>query len=62
MTDAFIKRFHNKGIEDNGCTTSKEFKSFAACFRNYLKRQIPEAEIIKYQIGHYYVSAFLKHP
>ena len=61
-TDTFIKRFQNQGIADNGSVKSKEFKSFATCFKNYLKRQIPEAEIIKYHVGHYDVSGFLKFP
>lgn len=61
-TDTFIKRFQNKGIEDCGSVTGKDFKSFTTCFKNYLKRTFPDAEILKYNPGHYDVSCFLKFP
>lgn len=61
-TDTFISRFRNKAIQDDGVYPSKEFKSFATCFKNYLKRLFPDAEIVNFNKGHYDVSAFVRFP
>lgn len=61
-TDTFIKRFKNKAITDDITVTSKDFKSFATCFKNYLKRTFPDAKVENFSAGHYDVSSFIVFP
>lgn len=55
-----IVRMLNKGIQDDGCYTSKEFKSFARKFKNRIKKQLDKigGTNLEQNTGHYYVSGF----
>lgn len=55
-----IKEYDGRGVQDDCCYTSKEFKSFATKFKNAVKRTFPEYTVEKYNVGHYYISGFLQ--
>ena len=62
MTDRFLKEYNGHIFEDWGAYCSKDFKSFARKFKNYLKRNLPGDEIIvKHGCGHYDLHGFVKH-
>ena len=63
--DKFLKNWNGKTIEDCGCYTSEEWKSFARAFKNAIKR---ECEKLGYSIvgknsfsskDHYFISGFI---
>lgn len=55
-------RHLKRGIVDDGCTTSKDFKSFARVFKNELAKELKEFNVTNHEqnTGHYYVSGFFK--
>lgn len=55
-----FRKWHNKHIEDWGCYCSDDYKSFCRAFKNYLKREFPNAEVIGFKANHYDTSGFLK--
>lgn len=59
--DRFLREYNGHIFEDNGCVCSKDFKSFANKFKNFLKRTLPGCEIIGHRCNHYDFSGFLKH-
>ena len=64
MTDvsAFIKKWHNKVLEDDGCYVSKEFHSFQLAFINQLRKIAKNngANLINPMYGHYDMSCFME--
>ena len=54
--------YKNRGIEDWGGVISKDFKSFARKWRNFLTRICDEHdwELVNFNTGHYYCSWFFK--
>lgn len=55
-----FKKWDKKYIEDWGSQMSDDAKSFYRAFKNYLKRSLPEAEIIGFKPNHYDASGFIK--
>lgn len=55
-----FKKWNKKPIEDWGCVCSDDAKSFYRAFKNYLKRIVPEGEIIGFKANHYDASGFIK--
>ena len=55
-----IKRILKKGIQDDGCYTSQEFKSFARKFKNRFGKEVAKVGGINLQqnVGHYFISGF----
>lgn len=49
-----------RGIEDEGCYTSQDFKTFAREFKSMMNEQVAKVGGTNYQqnTGHYYVSGF----
>ena len=59
--DKFLKDYDGHMFEDEGGCCSKDFKSFAAKLKNYLKRNLPESyAVVKHTCGHYFVTGFVK--
>lgn len=54
-----LRRLRN-GIVDEGCYTSKDFKSFARVFKNRFGKEIAKVGGTNHEqnIGHYYLSGF----
>ena len=59
---AFIKKWHGRVLQDDGCYVSKEFKSFQTAFGNAMKKiaESLNAEVVDYSKGHYDMSGFIK--
>ena len=55
-----FKKWNHKPIADYGCVCSDDYKSFCKAFKNYLKRALPECEIIGFKANHYDTSGFVK--
>lgn len=55
-----LRRLRN-GIQDEGCYTSKDFKSFARVFKNRFGKEIAKVGGTNHEqsTGHYYLSGFL---
>lgn len=64
MTDvkAFIKKWHGRTLQDDGCYVSKEFQSFQVAFFNAMRKiaKNNDAEIVNISYGHYDMSGFFK--
>ena len=64
MTDIskFIKKWHNRVLEDCGSYVSKEFHSFQLAFINQLRKIAKNngAEVVNPCYGHYDISCFIK--
>ena len=59
--DKFLREYHGHRFEDEGAYCSKDFKSFATKFKNYLKRTLPaDCEVVRHNCGHYYLSGFIR--
>lgn len=58
MFRGIINKYDGRGIDDDGAYMSESFKTFAKDFYNSLKRKYT---IIRFNIGHYDVSGFLRH-
>lgn len=59
---SFIRKWHNKVLEDCGCSVSKEFHSFQVAFINQIRKIAANngAEVVKASYGHYDMSCFIK--
>ena len=59
---AFIKKWHGRTLEDDGCRVSKEFHSFQVSFFNAMKKiaESMGAELVNRLYGHYDMSGFIK--
>lgn len=58
-----MKKFRiwdKKPLEDWGSYMSDEAKQFVRAFKNYLKRNLPNCEIIGFKPNHYDTSGFVK--
>ena len=58
--DKFLKEYSGHTFEDWGAYCSDDFKSIARKFKNFIKRVLPECEIIGHSCNHYYFGGFLK--
>lgn len=56
------KKYQNNAVEDDGSYMSDEAKSFAKDIKRYFADVATEsgAELVKFNIGHYYVSGFIE--
>jgi hypothetical protein len=59
---AFIKKWHGRVLQDDGCRVSKEFHSFQVSFFNAMKKIAESigAELVNRSYGHYDMSGFIK--
>lgn len=57
-----LDKWRNREIQDDGGTTSDDFRKFATDFREDLRFQLApkEIDIVGYNKGHYYVSGFMR--
>lgn len=55
-----FKKWDKKYIEDWGTICSDDYKSYCRAFKNFLKRNLPDCEIIGFKANHYDVSGFVK--
>lgn len=55
-----FRKWNMKSIEDWGAYMSDDGKAFYRAFKNFLKRNFPEAEVIGFIPNHYDASGFLK--
>ena len=63
LKDNFLADYNGHIFLDERTSCSKDFKSFAAKFKNFLKRNIPEGySIVNHRCGHYDLSGFVKSP
>jgi len=58
--DKFLKEYDGHRFEDWHTKCSDDFKSFARKFKNYLKRAVPNTEIIGWDRNHYDCCGFVK--
>lgn len=59
--EKFIKKYNHKGIKDNGCVISEEFKTFCNDFKKAMVKVLPEdTKIVKMSVGHYDLSGFIQ--
>ena len=60
--NSFISKWHNRVLEDWGCSVSKEFHSFQVAFINQIRKIAVNngAEVVKTSYGHYDMSCFIK--
>ena len=63
MTTTKVRKVLNhlsRGIVDDGCYTSQDFKTFAREFKSMINEQIAKVGGTDYKqnVGHYYVSGF----
>jgi len=57
---AFLKEYNGHVFQDDGPYCSKDFKSFARKFKNYLAKNLPEdCQIIDHKCGHYDLYGFV---
>ena len=54
-----FKKWDKKSIEDWGSVMSDDAKAFYRAFKNYLKREFPDAELIGFKPNHYDFSGFI---
>ena len=54
-----FRKWNGKRIEDWGSVMSTDAKSFYRAFKNYLKREFPDAELIGFKPNHYDFSGFI---
>jgi hypothetical protein len=59
---SFIRKWHGRRLQDDGCYVSKEFHSFQVSFFNAMKKIAKGigAEVINPSYGHYDMSGFIK--
>ena len=55
-----FKKWNKKHIEDWGCVCSDDAKSFYRAFKNYIKRIVPDAELIGFKANHYDTFGMIK--
>lgn len=57
-----LQGYLKKGIEDYGCVTSPDYKTFERKFRNYIKKVAKEndGELVKFNPNHYEFSCFVR--
>ena len=55
-----FRKWDKKPMEDWGTAMSADAKSYVRAFKNYLKREFPDAEIIGFKPNHYDTSGFIK--
>lgn len=64
MTDvnAFIRKWHGRTLQDDGCYVSKEFHSFQVAFFNAMRKIAKNngADIVNTSYGHYDMGGFFK--
>ena len=55
-----VRKHINAGIQDDGCYTSRDFKSLAREFKSMVIEQLKKVGGTNYQqnVGHYYLSGF----
>ena len=60
--NAFIKKWHGRILEDDGCYVSKEYNSFQNAFKRIMATiaESLDAELVGYSKGHYDMSGFIK--
>lgn len=59
--DKFLKKYNGHLFEDEHSVCSRDFKRFAAGFKEYLKRNLPSSFSIKeHSCGHYDLSGFVE--
>lgn len=60
--DAFVRKWHGRTLQDDGCYVSKEYHSFQIAFVNAMRKIARNngAEIVNASYGHYDVSGFFK--
>ena len=58
--EKFFKKWHGKGIRDDGAVTSREFASFANGLKKVLETEAEKRgmRLETFSKGHYYVSGF----
>lgn len=54
----FIK-WNGRRVEDCGAFMSDEAKSYVRAFKNFLRRNFPDAELVGFKPNHYDTSGFL---
>lgn len=59
---SFVKKWDGKGIQDDGCVVSQEFKVFTRDFRSMVKTVAEELEatLISFSAGHYDMYGFVE--
>ncbi|ADL36048.1 hypothetical protein bpr_II109 (plasmid) [Butyrivibrio proteoclasticus B316] len=59
---SFMKNWHGRSIQDDGCYMSKEASSFVIAFRNMLKRELSKdgINVIRITPNHYDLSGFVE--
>ena len=58
----FIKKWHNKFLQDDGSYVSEEFNSFQNAFKREMNKICESigATLVKYSKGHYDMSGFIE--
>lgn len=61
-TSAFIKKWDNKYLQDDGCYVSKEYNTFQNAFKREMKKIAENigATLVKFSKGHYDVCGFIE--
>lgn len=59
---SFIRKWHGRRLQDDGCYVSKEFHSFQVAFFNAMRKIAKGlgAEVVNPLYGHYDMSGFIK--
>ena len=59
---AFIRKWHGRTLDDDGCHVSKEFHSFQVAFFNAMRKIAKSlgGEVVNPSYGHYDMSGFVK--
>lgn len=57
-----MKRYLVRGIDDYGCVTSPDYKTFERKYKNYIKKVANEndGELVEFLPSHYEFSCFVK--
>lgn len=60
--EQFIKKYHNRVLEDWGSVVSPEFKTFQGAFKRYMSKVAESigATLVEFSKGHYDVSGFIR--
>ena len=54
-----FKKWHGRSVDEGYTSMSEEAKSFVRQFKNFLKRNFPDATLDGFTAGHYFTSGFL---
>ena len=60
--NSFIKKYHGKTLQDDGCYVSSDFRGFQQAFINAMKKIAASlgGEVVAAHKGHYDLSGFIK--